>query len=131
MLDRLNLPRRLSSRMWLLTLPTALVSFERQQDLPKLPLGPFRFAGVPLVAAGLALAVWGWRNPDATIHLRGPFERLPSHPGTVGGLLAIAGAGLLLRSPVLILYSLAVAAGETANVVSVDEPRPADVMGRG
>jgi hypothetical protein len=35
--ERLGFPRRLSSRLWLITLPSALVSFERRTDVPKLP----------------------------------------------------------------------------------------------
>ncbi len=37
------LPRRLSSRVWLISLPSALVSFEKQQKMPKLPIGRARF----------------------------------------------------------------------------------------
>src|SRR6266540_2267064 len=113
MLDRLNLPRRLSPRLWLLTVPSALISFERRQSVPKLPIGTLRFAGVPLIAAGLALGFWSWRNPRATIKVPGPAQRLADQPATVAGLLVIAGAGLLLRSPVLLLYSLGLTVAAT------------------
>lgn len=131
MLDRLHLPRRLSSRLWLLTLPSALVSFERRQDFPKLPIGPLRFGGIPLIAAGLALGYWAWRNPKASLGYQGPASRLASQPSTLAGLLAIAGAGVLLRSTVLTLYALALAVAATTETLEVDEPRPADLLGRG
>ena len=129
MLDRLNLPRHLSSRLWLLTLPSALISFERRQNVPKLPIGPLRYSGVPVILAGLALGFWSWRNPHSTIAAHGPAERLASQPATLAGLLVIAGAGLLLRSPVLVLYSLGLAAAATTETLEVDEPRPADFLG--
>ena len=129
MLDRLNLPRHLSSRLWLLTLPSALISFERRQNVPKLPIGALRYSGIPVIAAGLALGFWSWRNPHCGIAVRGPAERLSSQPATLSGLLVIAGAGLLLRSPVLVLYSLGLAAAATTDTLEVDEPRPADFLG--
>ena len=129
MLDRLNLPRHLSSRLWLLTLPSALISFERRQNGPKLPIGVLRFGGIPLIAAGLALGVWSWRNPHASMQLSGPAERLSSQPATLAGLLVIAGAGLLLRSPVLVLYSLGLAAAASTEAINVDEPHPGDFLG--
>ena len=129
MLERLNLPRRLSPRLWLFTLPSALISFERQQRVPKLPIGTLRLAGIPLVAAGLALGFWSWRNPRATIQAPGPAQHLAAQPATVAGLLVIAGAGLLLRSPVLVLYSLALSVAATTQTIAIDEPRPADLLG--
>jgi hypothetical protein len=129
MLERLNLPRRLSPRLWLVTLPSALISFERQQRVPKLPIGTLRLAGVPLIAAGLALGFWSWRNPRATIQAPGPAQHLAGQPATVAGLLVIAGAGLLLRSPVLVLYSLGLSVAATTQTIAIDEPRPADLLG--
>jgi len=130
MLDRLNLPRRLSSRLWLLTLPSALVSFERRQNVPKLPIGTLRFIGIPLIGAGIAVGFWSWRNPRSTIQLPGPAQPLAEQPATIAGLLVIAGAGLLLRSPVLLLYSLGLSVAATTETIAVDQPRPADLLGR-
>jgi hypothetical protein len=130
MLDRLNLPRHLSSRVWLLTLPAALMSFERRQNVPKLPIGALRYSGVPVILAGLALGFWSWRNPRSGIQLSGPAERLSSQPATLAGLLVIAGAGLFLRSPVLVLYAMGLAAATTTETLDIDEPRPADLLGR-
>ena len=50
-------PRRLASRVWLLTLPSGLISFERRQSIPKLPIGRGRFVGLLLIAAGAAVTV--------------------------------------------------------------------------
>ena len=122
----LDLPRRISSRVWLLTLPAALVSFERRQNVPKLPIGPYRLSGVPVIAAGVALAIWSWRNPQATIAVTGPAERLARKPATLAGLLVVIGAGLLLRSPVLILYALGIATAAATDTIEVDEPSPDD-----
>ena len=130
MLDRLNLPRRLSPRLWLLTVPSALISFERRQNVPKLPIGALRFLGIPVVGAGLALGAWSWRNPRTTIQVPGPAQRLADRPATIAGLLVIAGAGLLLRSPVLLLYSVGLSVAATTETIAVDEPLPADLLGR-
>jgi hypothetical protein len=128
-LERMHMPRHLTSRVWLLTIPTALISFERQQDMPKLPIGVLRFAGLPLVAGGLALAYWAWRHPETTIRYNGPGARLTAQPATVAGLLVIAGAGLLLRSTALTLYALAVAAAAATETVDIDEPLPGSLLG--
>ena len=55
LLQRFPLPRRLSARLWLLTLPSGLLSFERRQRIPRMPIGRGRFLGLGLVAAGGAL----------------------------------------------------------------------------
>lgn len=127
--DRFHLPRRLSSQLWLLTLPSALISFERRQAIPRLPVGAFRYAGVPLIALGVALGVWAWRNPKASIGYQGPAARLSRQPATVAGLLVVGGAGLLLRSAVLTLYALGLTVAATTEAIEIDEPRPADLLG--
>ena len=50
LLQRFPLPRRLSARLWLLTLPSGLLSFERRQRIPRMPIGRGRFLGLGLVA---------------------------------------------------------------------------------
>jgi hypothetical protein len=130
-LDRLHMPKHLSSRVWLLSIPSALITFERQQAMPKLPIGALRFAGLPLIAAGLGLAVWAWRNETASIRYDGPGARLTTQPATLAGLLVVAGAGLLLRSTALTLYALAVAAAAATENIDIDEPRPGNLLGRG
>jgi hypothetical protein len=130
-LDRMHLPRHLTSRVWLLSIPSTLLAFERQQAMPKLPIGALRFAGLPLIAAGLGLAVWSWRNQEASIRYGGPGARLTAQPATLAGLLVVAGAGLLLRSTAITLYALAVAAAAATETIDIDEPRPGNLLGRG
>ncbi len=129
-LDRLPLPKRLSARVWLISLPSALVSFERRQKLPKLPLGALRFLGLPLVIAGAALAVWSWRRPNASIPYDGPLSELSRKPATAGGILALGGIAFLMRSAVLGLYSAAIAFAATTEKIEVDDPKPEWFMGR-
>ncbi len=128
-LERLPLPKQLSSRVWLISLPSALVSFERRQSVPKLPIGPLRFLGIPLIASGVALGAWAWRRPDASLEYSGPLARLAGSPATAGGILVIGGLGLLLRSAVLTAYALGITAAATTDTVTVQDPQPADFIG--
>jgi hypothetical protein len=128
-MDRLPIPRRLSARVWLLTLPSAVVSFERRQDLPKLPKG-LRFLGLPFIAFGVALALWAWRSPDARIPYNGPGDQLTRKPATAGGLLALSGIAILMRSLALSAYTIALAFAATTERVTVDEPKPDWFLGR-
>jgi hypothetical protein len=128
-LDRLHMPKHLSSRVWLLSIPSALITFERQQAMPKLPIGPLRLAGLPLLAGGLALAVWAWRSPEPAIRYNGPGARLTAQPATLAGLLVVAGAGLFLRSTAVTLYAIAVAAAAATETIDIDEPRPGTLLG--
>jgi len=125
----LNLPRRLSSRVWLLGLPSALTAFERRQHIPKLPIGAFRYVGIPLIVVGFGLGFWSWRNPNRTVQIGGPVQRLANEPSTVDGLLIIAGSGFLLRSPVLLIYTVAVGAAAITNTIEIDDPSPDDFFG--
>lgn len=127
--DRLPIPKRLSARVWLVSLPSALVSFERRQHLPKLP-GGLRFLGIPLIAFGVALAVWSWRNPDARIAYNGPASELSRRPATTGGILALAGVAFLMRSLVLAVYTAAVAFAATNERVAIEDPKPDWFLGR-
>lgn len=129
-MDRLPIPRRLSAKVWLLSLPSAVVSFERRQDLPKLPKG-LRFLGVPFIAFGVALALWSWRSPDAQIPYNGPGDQLTRKPATAGGLLALSGVAILMRSLALIAYTAGLAVAATTERVTVDEPKPDWFLGRG
>jgi hypothetical protein len=129
-LDRLPLPKRLSARVWLVSLPSALVSFERRQKVPKLPLGVLRFLGLPLVIAGVALTVWSWRRPNASIAYEGPLSQLTRKPATAGGILALGGIAFLMRSAVLALYSAAIAFAATSEKIAVDDPTPEWFVGQ-
>ncbi len=127
MLNRLPLPRRLSPRLWLVSLPSAIVTFERRQGLPRLPIGRWRLLGLPLIGAGAALSLWAWRRQGASLPAGG---RLARRPGTVAGLMLLSGVALLLRSLLLAAYSLALALAAGSDVVAVEEPRPEALLGR-
>ena len=61
LLKRLPIPKRLAARVWLLTLPSAVLSFERRQRIPRLPVGRGRLIGLPLAAAG-GCSAYPWRR---------------------------------------------------------------------
>jgi hypothetical protein len=128
-IERLPIPRKLSARVWLLSLPSAVVSFERRQKLPKLPSGT-RFLGFPLIAFGVALALWAWRNPEASVAYNGPGAQLSRKPATAGGLLALGGVAFLMRSLALAAYSAAIAAAATSERIEIDDPKPDWFLGR-
>lgn len=123
-LERFPIPKRLSSRVWLLTLPSALLSFERKQKIPPLPIGPARFLGIPLIALGVALSIWATQKPEVSVRYPRRLSRLPSRPATLGGLLALTGAAIFLRSLVLSLYSLGLALAAGSEVITIEEPNP-------
>lgn len=116
--------------MWLISLPSALVSFEKRQRVPRLPVGRARLLGIPLVAAGVGLALWAWRTPGAAVALRGPLAPLSRKPATLGGIMVLGGLGLLLRSLVLLLYSLGLAWASASGAITVEEPRLDTFAGR-
>ncbi len=126
---RRPLPRRLSARLWLFTLPSALVSFERRSSVPRLPVGKLRFAGLALIAGGAALAVWGARRPGTTIALARAASPLPRSPLTLGGLAVLAGFALLLRSTILAVYSLGLVIASGTRAVEVEEPELGALFG--
>lgn len=128
--ERLPIPRRLSSRVWLISLPSALVTFEKQQKMPKIPIGQGRFLGLPLAGLGVALAVWAWRRPGATIAYSGPFSHLARRPATAGGILVLAGAGLFLRSVVLAAYALGLAVVTQTGQIDIEDPELDGFLGR-
>jgi hypothetical protein len=131
-LQSLPIPRRISSRVWLLTLPSALVSFERRQGVPKLPIKKARFLGLPLIAVGVALGILGGHSDDAPeTSSRNPLSRLSSHPATIGGVLVLGGLSLLLRSTALAVYSIGVTIAASTDAITVEPPSPAELLGRG
>jgi hypothetical protein len=130
-LERIPIPRRLSSKVWLVSLPSALVSFEKQQKMPKIPLGQGRLIGLPIIGLGAALVAWAWRRPGATVAYNGPFSHLARRPATAGGILVIAGAGLFLRSVVLASYALGLAVVTQTGQVEIEDPELDTLIGRG
>lgn len=118
----LPFPKRLSPQVWLLTIPGALVSFERRQALGKLPIGPGRFAGVPLVAFGVGIIGWTWRESGIAIKLPEPLESLGRKPALIGGFLALAGVGVFLRSPAMLAYAASLAVAAATEAIEIEEP---------
>lgn len=129
--ERISIPHRLSSKVWLVSLPSALVSFEKQQKTPRLPIGQARFLGVPLVGLGVALAVWAWRRPGARVAYNGPFSHLARRPATAGGILVLAGTSLFMRSLVLAAYSLGLAVITQTGQLEIEDPELDGFLGRG
>jgi hypothetical protein len=128
--ERLGFPRRLSSRLWLITLPSALVSFERRTDVPKLPGTGSRVLGGLLLAAGVGLGIFSLRQPDTAIAYDGPLAPVVSRPATMAGLTGLAGAAFVLRSTTLLLYSLALAYAGSTGQMTLEEPSAGTLLGR-
>jgi hypothetical protein len=128
--ERLGFPRRLSSRLWLITLPSALVSFERRTDVPKLPGTGSRAVGGLLLAAGVGLGIFSMRQPDTSIAYDGPLAPVVTRPATMAGLAGLAGAAFILRSTTLLLYSLGLACAGGSGQVALEEPSTGRLLGR-
>jgi len=122
LLKRLPIPKRLAARVWLLTLPSAVLSFERRQRIPRLPVGRGRLIGLPLAAAGLAVVLRA-RRPAPAACAAGGLCRLRYRPAVGGGLLALGGVGLLMRSMMLIAYVLGLAAAFSRELVDLEDAR--------
>ncbi len=122
-LKRFPLPRRLAARLWLLTLPSALLSFERRQRLPKLPIRRGRLFGLLLLAAGMALALRGQQTGPPPSERTGVPARFLERPAVAGGLLALTGVGLLTRSLVIIAYAFGLAFAFSRDAVELEEPQ--------
>jgi hypothetical protein len=122
LLKHFPLPKRLAARVWLLTLPSAVLSFERRQRIPKLPAGRGRLLGLPLAAAGVAVMLRVRPRAPATC-AAGGLCRLRDRPAVGGGLLALGGVGVLMRSLTLIAYALGLAAAFSREMVELEDPR--------
>ena len=77
--EHLAIPRHLSSRLWLITLPSAVVSFEKRSDMPQLPKAG-RVLGIVLAGAGVALGFMALRPPDTTLAYDGPLAPVGREP---------------------------------------------------
>lgn len=122
LLQHFPLPRRLAARVWLLTLPSGLLSFERRQGIPKMPLGRGRLLGLLLIAGGLAALLRGEAGGRSGGQARG-LGRFQERPAVGGGLLALSGVGILMRSLVLTAYALGLAFAFARHAVDLEEPR--------
>lgn len=127
--DRLGVPRKLSPKLWLITIPSAVVSFERRSDVPKLPSTGKALGGL-LVAGATAVGVLAMRSPETKLAYEGPLAPVVTKPATLAGLMGLAGAAFLLRSTSLLLYSAGLAAAGGSGQVALDEPSPGTLLGR-
>jgi hypothetical protein len=122
LLQRFPLPRRLSARLWLLTLPSGLLSFERRQRIPRMPIGRGRFLGLGLVAAGGALLLRSRRAGGRDESGAGGLSRFRDRPAVAGALLALGGVGLLLRSLMVTAYVVGLAFAFARDAVELEAP---------
>jgi hypothetical protein len=129
--ERLGVPRRLSSRLWLITIPSALVSFERQSDVPKLPGTGSRALGGLLLLATAGLGIFAMRRPDTSLSYDGPMAPVVRRPALMAGLTGLAGVAFILRSTTLLLYSLGLAFAGSSGQMDLEEPTAGTLLGRG
>jgi hypothetical protein len=129
--NRLGMPRRLSSRLWLITIPSALVSFERRTDVPKLPGTGSRALGALLLVAGAGLGLFSMRQPDTSLSYEGPLAPVISKPALAAGLAGLAGVAFILRSTTLLLYALGLAYAGSSGQMDLEEPTAGTLLGRG
>lgn len=122
-LQRLPVPRRLTTRVWLFTVPSALVSFEHRQRIPRMPIGRGRLLGLALIAGGAALLLrsqGAGGQPGA--ESRG-LSRFRDRPAVGAALLALSGVGILLRSLMLTAYALGLAFAFGRHTVDLEGPQ--------
>lgn len=127
--DRLGVPRKLSSKLWLITIPSAVVSFERKSDVPKLP-GTGKALGGVLLAVAAVVGAFSVRSPRTSLAYEGPLAPVVQRPATLAGLMGLAGLAFLLRSTSLLLYSAGLAAAGGTGQVALDEPSAVTLLGR-
>ncbi|MEX0684262.1 MAG: hypothetical protein WD904_06435 [Dehalococcoidia bacterium] len=127
--EHLALPKNLSSRLWLITLPSAVISFERRSDVPKLPKAG-RVLGFVMAGAGAALGFMALRQPGATLAYEGPLAPVARTPATAAGLLGLVGAAFLTRSTFLLLYALGLAFAAGTERMTLEEPTSGTLLGR-
>jgi hypothetical protein len=130
-LDRFGLPRKLSSRLWLITLPSAIVSFEKRSDVPKIPEAGSKAVGALLLLGGAALGVMAVRRPETSLAYNGPLAPAVERPARLAGLMGLAGVAFLLRSTMLLVYALGLTVAAGTGRMSIEEPSSATLMGRG
>lgn len=128
--ERLGLPRKLSSRLWLITLPSAVISFERRSDVPKLPGAGSRAVGGIMLLAGAGLGLMSMRAPETSLSYEGPLAPVVRRPATLAGLASLGGVAFVTRSTSLLLYTLALAALGGTGQMDLEEPSAGTLLGR-
>ena len=124
------MPRKLSSRLWLITLPSAIVSFEKRSDVPKIPAAGSKPVGALLLIGGVALGLMAVRQPETSLAYHGPLAPAVERPARLAGLLGLAGVAFLLRSTMLLVYALGLTVASGTGRMSIEEPSSATLMGR-
>jgi hypothetical protein len=127
--QHLALPKRLSSRLWLITLPSAVVSFERRSAVPRLPKAG-RMLGFALAGAGVALGFMALRRPDTSLAYSGPLAPVGRKPAIAAGLLGLGGVALVTRSTFLLLYAAGLTFAAGTERMSLEEPSSGTLLGR-
>ena len=122
-LQRLPVPKRLAARVWLFTLPSALVSFERRQRIPRMPIGRGRILGLALIAGGGALLLRSQGVAAEPAAASDGVSRFRQRPAVGAALLALTGLGVLLRSLTLTAYALGLAFAFARHTVDLEEPQ--------
>ena len=126
--EHLALPKHLSSRLWLITLPSAVISFEKRSEMPKLP-GAGRVLGFAMAGAGAALGFLALRKPETSFAYDGPLAPVGRKPATAAGLLGLGGVALVTRSTFLLLYAIGLAYAAGTGRMSLEEPSSGTLLG--
>ncbi len=128
--EQVSTPRSLSPKLWLITIPSAIVSFERRSDVPKLPAAGSRGIGALLLLGAAGLGLMSARSPETSLAYDGPLAPAVRRPARLAGLLGLAGTAFLLRSTVLLLYSAGLAVAGGTGRVDLEEPTAKTLLGR-
>jgi hypothetical protein len=126
-----GLPRKLPSKVWLISLPATIISFERRSDVPKLPETGSRALGALLLLGAAGLAALAVRRPEASLAYEGPMSPVVQRPARLAGLVAIAGLACVTRSTALLVYALGLAAAAGTGQMAIEEPTSQNLLGIG
>jgi len=126
--EHLAIPKNLSSRLWLITLPSAVISFERRSDVPKLPKAG-RVLGFVLAGGSAALGFMSLRQPGTSLAYDGPLAPVARKPATAAGLLGLGGAAFLTRSTFLLLYVIGLTLAAGTERMTLEEPTSSTILG--
>jgi hypothetical protein len=124
-----NLPRHLSSRLWLITIPSGVVTFEKRSNVPPLPALPSRILGAAFLLGGVVAGIVAAQRPGATIAYDGPLAPVARKPALLAGLASLLGVAFLLRSTLLAVYTVAIAIGGASERLTLEEPSSHTLLG--
>jgi protein-S-isoprenylcysteine O-methyltransferase Ste14 len=124
---------------WVITFSLTLIFILLERAFPFDP-GVSPASGLPVLAAGLALAVWSWRTlrragttndgsrAATALVTHGPY-RLSRNPHILGVFLSIVGVGLLLGKGWLLLLTVIIAVVARISVIPREEAHLAALFG--